>query len=252
MKSIRVIPIFSAFALGITTSRSAVIVFNPSQTTANVLIDNATSRPDVAIDTIGTTDWKVWDYDTTTTTIGVQQKAGASVIGDLAEVHPTNAALTATGSVNGSTTGWIDYSWTSGGTPLVSSTGFLGGISSFSSNVAQRGYSLTLTLPDVAGTVTFWGITRETTNKLSVLDGNNVELGSTSYSQLASQWDLTEFSFDWSGATVGEQISLKFLQQGTGNNSRIGVAGIAVSAVPEPSSLALFGLGGLLVACRRR
>lgn len=218
-----------------------------SQTTTLGTNTNGSSVT-AAIDILGTTDWKVWNYNGSG--LVTEQMAGSTVIGALSEVgtHPASAP----------NTNWdfVTFTWAAGGDPTASSTGYTAGFATSNARNVGMGYTVGLTLPEAAGTITFWGTTRESDYILTVRDSSSDVLGSLSTGSApdTTQFGVTTWTVDWSGATVGEQISLEYVTgPGASNASpRVGVAGIAVSVIPEPSTALLGGLGLLALLHRRR
>jgi rhamnogalacturonan endolyase len=175
----------------------------------------------VDIANIGATDWAVWRN-----TIGApsQQRSAASAIGDLQAV----------GSPGGPNA-WefMSFSWGSLGAPTAGSTGYAAGVSSQSPVTAGEGYRVDVTLPQATGTITFWGVTRNARNVLSIEDENGELLYTASHQLDASQWDVTTFTLDWTGAADGQVVSLKWLYDGVGASPHVGLAGISVDR-PDP------------------
>ena len=62
------------------------------------------------------------------------------------------------------------------------------------------------------------------------------------------------FDYVGAGAAVGKALGVEFSWEGptTNNGSWIGVDNVSITTVPEPSSAALLGLGGLALILRRR
>jgi hypothetical protein len=200
-------------------------VFSGTKATQHNVADDGSGMTDIDIHALGSSDWAAWQNAIGAPT---QQKAGAGYIGDLTVV-----------GTPGGPTSWefAQFIWSSGGTPSASSAspGFAAGFSSSAGGSgldAGEGYSIAITLPDVSGTITFWGVSRNAINNLSITNGTGT-LYSDSFDHQISEWDVTTFSITWTNATPGEVVTLNWLWSGTGTSSRIGVSGIAVSRHPR-------------------
>ena len=88
----------------------------------------------------------------------------------------------------------------------------------------------------------------------NVTDGTDI-LATTSVAQDTANrdWEPNFFSAPLSASDLGDTIEIRFFGgAGSSGASGLQVTLIELDAVPEPSSLALLGLGGLLIARRRR
>lgn len=184
-------------------------------------VSNTGSSLLVNIANLGTADWAVWRNMTGAPS---QQRSGASFIGDLQEV-----------GTPGGPNPWefVSFSWASLGAPTSSSPGYAAGVSSHSSVSVGEGYQVDITLPHKTGTITFWGVTRNAVNVLSIKDVNGEALFTASHQLDVSQWDVTTFSLNWTGATPGQVVTLSWLYDGVGASPRVGLAGVAVDR-PDP------------------
>lgn len=215
---------------------SAALLISAVVGGATISINQGTATVDPTIDigALGTADWAIW----TSPGAPAQQKAGASVIGDVQELGDTGAPFVAS---------MATFTWASGGSPDASSTGFSAGFSSDVPNnglAAGEGWRIGLTLPAETGTITFWGVTRQTgvINTLTIKDNGDNTLGSVEYSNALGGWVITPYTVTWENATIREQITLDWtFKQGAGNAARVGVAGIAGSA-GQSSNLTLSSL----------
>ena len=194
--------------------------FSGSQLTQSD-VSNTGSSLLVNIANLGETDWAVWRN---TTGAPSQQRSGGSSIGDLQEV-----------GAPGGPNAWefASFSWDLHGAPTFNSPGYAAGVSSHSSVATGEGYEVDITLPHKTGTITFWGVTRNAVNVLSIEDLNGNLLYTDFHASNVSQWDVTTFSLNWTDATPGQIVTLSWLYDGVGASPRVGLAGVAVDH-PDP------------------
>lgn len=80
-------------------------------------------------------------------------------------------------------------------------------------------------------------------------------LDGTDYlSDVGTQNSESVFTIDFTTTAANETLSILYAQTGDGGGSadNVGISAITLAAVPEPSSTALLGLGGLALIMRRR
>lgn len=128
--------------------------------------------------------------------------------------------------------------------------------------------SITFTLP-VGDTVTssaltFFAGTRGTAGPApsltitNVTDGNSILLNAAPISINANDniWEFNEFTGIFSDSDAGDTIEVDWFGGGNSSASGLQLADIDLTietgAIPEPSGLALLGLGGFVILARRR
>jgi len=211
-----------------------------------VLTDNDTGNdPDP-----GTGDWRVWLN--TVAAAGSDEKSGGSQISDLATSGVTSSAFNDTVGASLFAFDWVD------GTSTAIGTDVGGGLqSNAGSGGIGDGYSMDITLNSTSGFITLWLGVRKTTGQLDVTSdqGGGVLYTDNSVSDLASNAGGV-YTLTFSDAVVGEKLTIDWTLDDTSLISedwRLRVYGAAIdTAIPEPASLALVGLGGLLMLGRSR
>jgi len=74
--------------------------------------------------------------------------------------------------------------------------------------------------------------------------------GSINGNLIANQSTINDVSGSISGWTTGTDVTLRWIRNGTGGS--IGIDNVTITAVPEPTSLSLLGLGAAGLLLRRR
>ena len=97
-------------------------------------------------------------------------------------------------------------------------------------------------------------VDRAMTAALAWDDGGTItaQAGASVSSDGTIATQTTNYTVQSGDAVVGKEVSLLLTRGGSGNYSRFDDAVLSVVPVPEPSSSALLGLGGLALIMRRR
>ena len=215
-----------------------------------------TSSPTPVASDPGFGDWKVWDA--TTNLDGSDEKIDGTFIGSLSEID-NGANNFSTGSALGSGAGAaaLDWAW-SDGTPQLTD-GFTGGtnnggLQSNTGGDSGDGYRLTITLPNAAGRILYAVGVRESIAQLTVTSSVS---GTSGFSPILANTggnNAAVYALDYTGGTSGEVLTLDWTLINTADSDRrLRIFGAAIDQpIPEPASLALLGLGGLLLLPRRK
>ena len=205
--------------------------------------------------THGTQDWAIWDSAQAAPGL---RKDGGTTIGDMSQINgdSTFRISTAAPGTGTSTTPEYSLTYTDGTSP--NTTGDIGAslalYNILESVNSGLGFDVTATSADPF-TVYMWGSVYRGTGTLTVTDVATP----TTFDSLASAavsiengGDAFLYTTTISGHSVNDVFSFGFVltDDGPGANSRTGIQ--AVSVIPEPSTTALLGLGGLALILRRR
>ncbi|MFC5049897.1 PEP-CTERM sorting domain-containing protein [Rubritalea spongiae] len=200
----------------------------------------------------GTLDWmSLGDAGATTPTATkdfVAQKAGANFIQTVTVVN-----------LDGISTDWVgdDYAsspwastWTDGDS--ANQTALAGSLEAKSGSVDADKVGLMFDVNvATAGDyqLIIYGTSYRSNYQLTAsLDGTDY------LSDVGAQNSESVFTIDFTTTAANETLSILYAQtaDGGGSADNVGIAAITLAAVPEPSSTALLGLGGLSLILRRR
>lgn len=207
----------------------------------------------------GTLDWATWQTeqpgDETAGLAPSDRKLSGGLISSVTQITTNGFALDTLASDAGAAD--FAFSWTDG-TPTSIGSGEEGGLQSAMDEInVGEGFQIDIDLPTSQGTIKFYvGVRSKGGNvigKLTVLQ-EGVELYDSEDESESLIRDNGSngnnagyYTLNWSDADIGESISLQFLAQQTGGFSYLRLFGATVGAVPEPASLTLLGIGGLLI-----
>jgi hypothetical protein len=202
------------------------------------------------ISAAGTLDWAIWNNTNTAT--------GTSFA-------PTNVKLTSPGLISNITSATADavrgvgsltqtFSYTDGTSPNTLTNSTMGGIISNGIGVANTGPKFTVTgNPGTEYIVSIWG-SGGNGSAVGILTASlngapDVVLSSQAYTARNG----TLFTIHFKPDLVTDLLNIKYLVSPAtvGNNQFTAIQAVAVSAVPEPSSIAL-GVGGLAIVFGKR
>ncbi len=206
---------------------------------------------------LGTTDWAVWGWDSNAI-VELRQKNGGSGIGALTSNKTSGQRSPATVS-NGQLNSAFDF--TDGTPPNETGNNFSGGagldrqgspnplpIFSFDAPMNADGSDNVL--------IVWFSGQKINTNGVNIkLFDGATQIGSTIIPTIATgdNKNMWIYEFEYGGADSARDLTFTFtMTSGGQDDAMIMMHGAALQVIPEPASLALLGLGGLLLLPRRR
>ncbi|BDS05180.1 hypothetical protein NT6N_02200 [Oceaniferula spumae] len=211
-------------------------------------------------------------HDITATAVGAPANTPDVSVGNLRSGSP-GAGTAGTLTVNGSLTGDNEFQMgfratsASSSTLVIGSTGSVSFLKAWISISDDTGSSSLINFVGVGGSLTFTGGfgggTNDGAGTVRLYDsfgdgGNDGTLGTgadETINSLIAGGNLGDVN-DWASATYEDLWNIGLLQRNGANSGTFTdnfvVNGGTLTAVPEPSSVALLGLGGLALIMRRR
>jgi hypothetical protein len=225
----------------------------PAQST---ILGNLTTGPNnsVNLTTLGTEDWAIWGYSsggTSTSLSPNDSMAGGSGISSLTYLNPNSQPLRGLGqfAIN------YQFAWDNGNT-VASASGARGGLQDNSGTGPGLGVGEGFSFTVPAST---------TEQELNVFVDEHLGVGQftaaltdgTTYSNSAipnGDNSPGEYTINFAAATADQTLTVTWKETSyTSSSDNAAIYAVTLEAVPEPTTLALAGLGGLgLLLFRRR
>lgn len=219
--------------------------------TVTLTNDISTDDPD-----IGSVGWRVWD--TSTDAAGSDAKSGSNSVGSYTFLGGLEASDMGTSDA-GSGAAAFDFAWVDG-TPngsdnLGDFNGILQTATAGGGLTDGQGLGIPVTLSGTEGQLSFYVGVRRTNAKAIVRDSDENVLYDSSVvsenldaSTVGSQVLSGAYVFDYSGGSIGEVVTLEWVNDGIDNNAQLQLGAVAERAtvIPEPETAAIF-LGASMV-----
>lgn len=197
----------------------------------------------------GTGDWAYWENNAGDNGAPLNQKAGADLIGDMSILNSTTGS--SLGGTSGTKNGDNNFSFTDGTTPVSGSINEVVGLWNAPLDTEGNGLKVEVISPTADPfNIYVWAAAYAAEARLTaavgtVTDSENfiVPAGRTGYF----------YTIDVTPDSVGQVVTLTldhFADNTAIGNSNVSLAAVAVT--PEPASLSLSLLGGLMMLSRRR
>lgn len=230
---------FAIAALGLPSLASAALL-NGSFSSSAPANENLT--------TDGTIDWGIWDYQSSgagTSGAPSDRKLGSLFIGNASALLGTPRGITGTSAPP-------TYTFTDGTSP-VSGTGIsIGALTDTSINTLGSGFKLNITgNPLLTETVRVYLDSFAAVGTMTAtLNGATTYTDSSGSAPASSRLPFV-YTFTFQPNSVSDQLQLSY-SISTLNGGSANVDLQAVTVAPEPASMGLAGVAGLLLLARRR
>lgn len=229
-------------------------------TGSGALATNTTTATDRLLPNGATADWGFWNPGNGTLVPSMNatntSNAGSQVF--------TVTAVTAIGapieanSVRSSTSGANTYfSYSNGGSPLSASDVQFGGVfnGQIGTNGINSGIQMSLTGFTAPTTIQLWVYAYEATAQLTALVNDTASsFTATNVSDTAATKPTTLFTFTFTPDSASDVVKFRYIMSSV-DDASVGNAGfvaVALTPIPEPSSVALLGAFSTLAVLRRR
>jgi hypothetical protein len=246
-KKIFLVIALAGFALTVSTARASVV----SGTHVDVA---GTTGTNVNITAAGTLDWAYWDTSASSgISLPTNSKNGGTAISD--------ASTVGGGTGRGSSSDTEAMFTFTDGTSLTSGTapgsGFgVSGIFNNQLGSINTGISLAITLPTTdMYTIYLWTAEHRATGQLTVsLNGATSYIAETTDTLGPNPKTSYLYTLTAKADTIGDVLNIELLTTATDGNaySTSVISGVAISAVPEPATIGMLGLGTLVAVLIRR
>ena len=245
--------------LTLTLAAVAVAAFTASSNAAPLMLSQSTWTGDVDMTAQGTADWVVWDTDSadknTEWTDPISdarvEKAGGTAIGALDRLTTGNDTYTQLTQDNDGTE--VELNWTDGDAPTSgeATQGLRTGTGTRDGSSLGHGFTFDVTAGTLSRTLYVYTGTFNAGGTFTAILKNGIGGEIVSDSAILSSdkgvWEVT-FSDPSAAALTIEWENTS----DNGGFDNVQIFGAAMTIIPEPASLALLGLGGLVMLRGRR
>jgi len=229
-------------------------------TGSGALATNTSTATDRTLPGASNADWGFWHPENTNLVSSMNatntSNAGSQVFAVTAIT--ANGAPTNASSVRSSTSGSNAYfSYGNGGNPLSRSDVQFGGVFNGQTGTTgiNSGIQMSLTGFTTPTTIQLWVYAYEATAQLTALVNDTASSFTTAtVSDVAATKPTTLFTFTFTPDSASDVVKFQYIMTGVDDaaSGNAGFVAVALTPIPEPSSVALLGAASTFALLRRR